>query len=279
MSPKRLAYMPLMTYPYTPPNSSVEAAIRIAGALASEIHLTTFAVKIPRGSTPIGGLLLNIPEMIRGTEENSRNRCRELQSLVQESVSNDLKVQCKTRDTEPGSVGDLAASEARYFDLSVLPWSKEAVSVSDFSQTVVFGSGRPSILVPPVFQSKSIDHVAIAWDASRVAARAVADLIPLLASDCRIAVLTVRDEKPLPSHDIAEALSASLTQRGFGAEARHVALAGRTVAEALQEAAIEAGADLLAMGGFGHSRVRDFVLGGATKGIFADLRLPVLLSH
>ena len=127
--------------------------------------------------------------------------------------------------------------------------------------------------------SKSIDHVAIAWDASRVAARAVADLIPLLASDCRIAVLTVRDEKPLPSHDIAEALSASLTQRGFGAEARHVALAGRTVAEALQEAAIEAGADLLAMGGFGHSRVRDFVLGGATKGIFADLRLPVLLSH
>ncbi len=89
----------------------------------------------------------------------------------------------------------------------------------------------------------------------------------------------MRDEKPLPGQDIAEALAALLMQRGFVAEARHIALAGRTVAEALQEAAIEAGADLLAMGGFGHSRARDFILGGATKGIFADLRLPVLLSH
>lgn len=279
MSPKRLAYMPLLTYPDTPPNISVEAATRIAGVLGSEIHLTTFAVKIPRVSTPIGGLLLNIPEMIRGTEENSRTRCRDLQSLVQESVGNGLKVHCKTRETEPGSAGDVAASEARYFDLSVLPWSKETVSVSDFSQTVVFGSGRPAILVPQASQSRSIGHVAIAWDASRVAARAVADLIPLLASDCQITVLTVRDEKPLPGKDIAEALSASLTQRGFVTEALHVSLSGRSVAEALQEAAIEAGADLLAMGGFGHSRVRDFVLGGATKGIFADLRLPVLLSH
>lgn len=94
------------------------------------------------------------------------------------------------------------------------------------------------------------------------------DLIPLLASDCRISVLTLRDEKPLLGKDIAEALSASLQQRGFSAEASHVALAGRRVAQALQEAAIETGADLLAMGGFSHSRVRDFVLGGATKGIF-----------
>jgi nucleotide-binding universal stress UspA family protein len=279
MSPKRLAYMPLMTYPDTPPNDSVEAATRIAIALESDIHLATFAVKIPRVSTPIGGLLLGIPEMIRGTEENSRTRCRDLQSLVQESVGDGREIQCRTLDAEPGSAGGVAAAEARYFDLSVLPWSKEAASVNDFSQTVVFGSGRPAILVPQASQSRSIGHVAIAWDASRVAARAVADLIPLVAGDCRITVLTVRDEKPLPGKDIAEALSASLTQRGFVAEARQVSLAGRSVAEALQEAAIEAGADLLAMGGFGHSRVRDFVLGGATKGIFADLRLPILLSH
>lgn len=279
MSPKRLAYMPLMTYPDSAPDSSVEAAARFAAALDSEIHVTAFTVKIPRVSTPIGGLLLNIPQMIRGTEENSRNRCRDLQSLVQMSVGAGLKVHCSTRDAEPGTTGDTAAFEARYFDIVVLPWSEETVSVSDFSQTVVFGSGRPSILVPPAIRTGSIEHVAIAWDASRVAARAVADLMPLLASDCRITVLTVQDEKPLPGKDIAEALSASLTRRGFVAEARHVALAGRTVAEALQETAVEVGAELLAMGGFGHSRVRDFVLGGATKGIFADLRLPVLLSH
>jgi nucleotide-binding universal stress UspA family protein len=279
MSPVRLAYMPLITYPDSAPVGSVEAAIGFASAIASELHVTTFAVKIPRVSTSIGGLLLNIPEMIRGTEENSLTRCRDLQLLAQKSASTRFKVKCATRESEPGSAGDTAASEARYFDVVVLPWSKDTVSVSDLSQTVVFGSGRPSILVPPASRFKRIGHVAIAWDASRVAARAVADLMPLLADDCRITVLTVQDEKPLPGRNIAETLSASLTRRGFVAEAHHFALAGRTVAEALQEAAVGAGAELLAMGGFGHSRVRDFVLGGATKGIFADLRLPVLLSH
>lgn len=279
MPPRRLAYMPLVTYPDSAPDSSVEAASGFASALSSELHVAAFAVRIPRVSTPIGGLLLNIPEMIRGAEENSRTRCRDLQALVEKSVGAGFKVQCSTRDAEPASTGALAASEARYFDIVVLPWSKDTVSVSDLSQTVVFASGRPSILVPPAVRSRPIAHVAIAWDASRVAARAVADLMPLLAGDCRITVLTVQDEKPLPGSNIAETLSASLIQRGFLAEARNVALAGRTVAEALQDAAIEAGAGLLAMGGFGHSRVRDFVLGGATKGIFADLRLPVLLSH
>jgi len=279
MSLKRLAYMPLMTYPDCAPDSSVEAAIGFAHAFDSELHVTTFAVQIPRVSTPIGGLLLNIPQMIRGTEDNSRSRCKELHTLAERCAAGHFKVHCATREAEPGSTRDAAMVEARYFDIVLLPWSQEAVSLNDLAQAVVFGSGRPSLLVPPDARSRPIEHVAIAWDASRVAARAIADLMPLLASGCRITVLTVQDEKPLPGKDIAEALSASLRQRGFAAEPRHIALAGRTVAQALQEGAIEAGAQLLAMGGFGHSRVRDFVLGGATKGIFAELKLPVLLSH
>ena len=279
MSPERLAYLPLITYPDSVPDISVEATTRFAFALDTELHVTAFSAKIPRVSTPMGGGLLNIPLMIRDTEENSRTRCRDLQSVVQMSAGAGNRVHCVTKEAESGSAGETAASDARYFDLVVLPWSSETVSVSEFSQIVVFGSGRPSIVVPPAVRCNSIDHVAIAWDASRVAARAVGDLIPLLASDCRITVLTVQDEKQLPGSDIAEALSASLVKRGFVSEPSHVELAGRTVAEALQEAAVEAGAGLLAMGGFGHSRVRDFVLGGATRGIFADLRLPILLSH
>ncbi len=73
---KRFAYMPLMTYPDSAPDSSVEAAIGFAFAFDCELHVTTFAAQIPRVSTPIGGLLLNIPQMIRGTEDNSRTRCQ-----------------------------------------------------------------------------------------------------------------------------------------------------------------------------------------------------------
>ena len=279
MSITRLAYMPLVTYPDSVSDDSVAAAVALAAALDCGLHATTFAVDIPNVSTPIGGLLINIPEMIRTTEENSRAQCHRLQNLVLEKAGTRIKAHCSNRQASPGEMGDAAAGEARYFDLALLPWSKDSVVIRDLSQAVVFGAGRPTILVPPSAESEPLRHVAVAWDASRVAARALADAMPLLSDETQLTVLTVQDEKPLAGHNIAEALASSLEKRGFRAEAQNVDLGRRTIAEALQESALEAGAGLLVMGGFGHSRVRDFILGGATKGVFSDLRLPVLLSH
>jgi nucleotide-binding universal stress UspA family protein len=132
--------------------------------------------------------------------------------------------------------------------------------------------------VPPSTGSDPVSHIAIAWDGSRVAARALGDALALLPEGGRVTVLTVQDEKPLAGR-IAQTLADSLEKRGIPALIHSVPLGRRKIAEALQEGALESGATLLAMGGFGHSRIRDFVLGGATTGVFADLRLPVLLSH
>jgi nucleotide-binding universal stress UspA family protein len=112
-----------------------------------------------------------------------------------------------------------------------------------------------------------------------VAARALADALRLLPDGGRVTVLTVRDEKALRSPGIAEDLAAALARRGHEARAVDLTLQGRTVAAALQDAARAEGAQLLAMGGFGHSRLREFILGGATRGVLSDVRLPVLLSH
>jgi nucleotide-binding universal stress UspA family protein len=124
-----------------------------------------------------------------------------------------------------------------------------------------------------------VRDVAVAWDGSRVAARALADVLALLRHDARITVLTVTGEKALDDETAGERLAACLQERGLEARARSVPLQDRPTGLALQEAAIEMEAGLLAMGGFGHSRLRDFVLGGATQGVFSDLRLPVLMSH
>jgi nucleotide-binding universal stress UspA family protein len=134
-------------------------------------------------------------------------------------------------------------------------------------------------LVPPSARAVALDHIAIAWDGSRVAARALWDALALLPESGRLTVLTIRDEKPLSAPDLAGSLATSLEKRGYNAKPLNIMLSERTIAEALQDSTVEAGAQLLAMGGFGHSRVRDFILGGATKGILNDLRLPVLLSH
>jgi nucleotide-binding universal stress UspA family protein len=275
----RIAYMPLATYPEVVPDESILAAARFAASLECTLHLTTFAVDIPQVSSPLLRLLVDIPGLVRTAEEKSKAECRRLEGLVQEAGGSTLTVHCANRQVVLGAALDAAAEEARYFDLAVLPLSVETTASRDMAEAVVFGSGRPTVLVPPSAVPVALDHVAMAWDGSRAAARALGDVLPLLTKGGRVSVLTVQDEKPLSGPDLAGTLVSSLQTRGFSAEPLKIELAERTIAGALQEAALSAGAQVLAMGGFGHSRVRDFVLGGATTGVLADLRLPILLSH
>ena len=274
-----IAYMPLATYPEAVTDSAILAAAGFAAALGFELHVKAFSVDIPQMSSPLGIFLLDVPGLVRAAEEKSKAECQRLKGLFEGPTELRASVHYSTREVVLGAALDAAAVEARYYDLSVLPWSGETVLAQDMSEAVVFGSGRPAILVPPSARSAGVDHIAIAWDASRVAARALGDALSLLPEGGRVSVLTVQDEKPLSGSDVAGSLASSLERRGFKAKSCSITIGGKTIAEALQEAALAEGAQLLAMGGFGHSRMRDFVLGGATKGILADLRLPTLLSH
>lgn len=278
MSHTRFCYTPLVTYPDMVPDDAVLAVIGFAHALQCRLHVTAFSVDIPHIASPLGNLLIDIPDMVRTVEAKSAHNCQRIKDLVIERAGTLLETEFSIRQ-QPGYAGYAAASEARYYDLSLLPWAQGASSVQEVAQTVVFESGRPAIIVPPSAKGEPIKHVAIAWDGSRVAARALADMMPLLKDNTRLTVLTVLDEKPLERKDLGGTLVTHLQRRGFDAHARDCALSGRTISGALQDAAMEAGANLLVMGGFGHSRLRDFVLGGATRGVFGDLRLPVLLSH
>jgi nucleotide-binding universal stress UspA family protein len=279
MTRTRIAYMPLATYPEAIADEAIRAAAALSGPLGCAVSVSTFAVDLPRMSSGLGDLLIDIPALVHSAEEKSRTECHRLEHLVRGVVASGVNVHCATRKVAWGAVLDDAAEEARYFDLTLLPWSGDTVAAQDMAQAVIFGSGRPAILVPSAIPAASLDHLAIAWDGSRVAARALGDALPFLAEGGRISVLTVRDEKPLSGSDLAGALASSLVKRGFNAARVETALGGRTIAEALQDTALSNGAQLLAMGGFGHSRVRDFVLGGATKGILNQLLLPILLSH
>ena len=275
----RIAYLPLSTYPEAPPEESVLAAVDYASSLGCNLHVSTFSVDIPQLYSPMGGFLLDVPALTRAAEERSKSECRRLQGIVEKAARSMMHVDFKSRDVVLGAVLDAAASEARYYDLSVIPWFDDTVLSVDMAQSVVFGSGRPTLLTPPSTRLTQLDHVAVAWDGSRVAARALWDALVLLPGNGRVTVMTVRDEKPLSGTNLAALLATSLEKQGYNATSMDVMLGDRSIAAALQDTAIASGAQLLALGGFGHSRVRDFVLGGATKGVLKDLRLPVLLSH
>lgn len=279
MTPTMTAYLPLATYPEAAPDDGIRTTLDFAAALGLAVQVTVFTVDIPRAISPFGNLMVDVKGLVRAAEDKSQSEAVRVQDLVKAAAGDRLTVTIKTRQVVLGGQLEVAATEARYCDLALMVWTGTTVTGQDLTQSVVFGSGRPTIVVPTNVRPTALTHMAIAWDGSRVAARALGDALPLLAKGGRISVLTVTDEKPLGDHDLAEVLAAALRGRGFDATAVRITLGGRKIAESLQDTAVKAGAGLLAMGGFGHSRFRDVVLGGATQGVLGHLAVPVLLSH
>lgn len=276
MTRTRIAYMPLVSYPDAVADTAIQAALGLARAMGLSVQATAFAVDLPRASSGLGDYLVNVSGVIQAAEERSRNECDRLRHLVEAAGA---EARFSTRTVSLGMVPQTASREARYFDLTLLPWSADAGEIRDMAQEIAFESGRPAILVPATEIPAQVDHIAIAWDGSRVAARALGDALALLATGGQVSVVTVEEDKTLDGGDIGKRLASWLEQRGYRAEAITVPLGKHGISDVLQDTARTRGAQLLAMGGFGHSRIRDFILGGATRGVLAKVDLPVLLSH
>ena len=143
-------------------------------------------------------------------------------------------------------------------------------------------SGRPILVVPNVGNFADLGRrVVIGWNASREAARAVNDAMPLLTAAETVTVLTIdpregpRAHGELPGADI----SLHLARHGVKAEIERTASADLPVGEVLLSRVADLGADLLVMGAYGHSRARELLLGGATRSLLRSMTLPVLMSH
>ena len=277
---KLQAFLPLVTY--ADPNSDNIAAnaVAVAAQLGADLHALAINADIPPLSNSLTRFLLDVPEMIRAAEALSQERGEHLLAEVTKlAAPADVAVTANAVAAALTLLADTAATHARYFDLSLVGWEAGNSTSRMTAEAVIFGSGRPALLLPELWQVASMDHVAIAWDGSRVAARAVADAGPVLQRASRISVLTVLDEKPLNEKEPGERLADGLRKRGLPADVLPIRAEDCPIAETLQQRTIERGGNLLVMGGYGHSRVRDFVLGGATEGVLSDLLLPVMLSH
>ncbi len=244
--PDRIAYLPLDTHPEAAPDAAIDAALAFAAALGCKVQAQAFAVEIPPVASPLGGYLINIEGMARMAEDRSQAECARLQAMVAAKGH-----ACTTRKVAMGGALDTAATEARYFDLALVPWAAGTATSQDMAQALVFGSGLPVILVPAAAPDGPLDHVAVAWDESRVAARALGDALRLVAPGGRVSVLTVHDEKPLSGGGLSETLAAALRRRGYEAAAVDLSLQGKPIGATLQDGALAAGARILAMGGFG----------------------------
>jgi nucleotide-binding universal stress UspA family protein len=194
-------------------------------------------------------------------------------------------ISAEWREISEGPEAD-PALHARYADLAILgqldPDLGEAERIRPHPEQITLASGRPILVVPYAGHFENVGRrIVVGWNATREAARAVNDAMPLLVSAEAVTVLTIdAREGPhghgaLPGADI----SLHLARHGVKAEIEHTISAGLPVGEVLLSRAADFGADLLVMGSYGHSRTRELLLGGATRTLLRSMTIPVLMSQ
>src|SRR5208282_1790981 len=144
-------------------------------------------------------------------------------------------------------------------------------------ESTLFESGRPVIVVPYIQKGPlKLDRVMVCWDGSRPAARAIADAMPLLEKAGRVEVVIVANERGKQDEIAGADMGQHLARHGLKVEVERIVGGDIDVADALLSHAADCSADFIVMGGYGHSRLREFVLGGVTRGILGSMTAPVL---
>jgi nucleotide-binding universal stress UspA family protein len=271
--------LPLLTYPDPSPIAALPRALDLAATLDAEVTALVHEVDIPPITEPFAGLLLDVKAMSSTAESLSRARGAELAQAVRhqaERIALPLTVETFRHER---LAGELIASRARTYDLTILLCHPDSPDHALLEEEVLFRSGGPVVVLPADDGPVHLSTVAVAWDGSRAAARALRDALGVLGRAGRIVILTAGEEKSIPPRSVTDVLTL-LKAHGISAEHRAVPLAADiTIGDALQLAAIAEDAGLLVMGAYGHSRMREFVLGGATKSALLTPRLPLLMSH
>jgi nucleotide-binding universal stress UspA family protein len=269
-------------------DASARERIEIAAALAERFaaHLVgLYPLPMPEAPRHFGyydpALLNPFFEELRARARDAADKTRE----VFEHIASLHGVSAEWREIPEGADADPAV-HARYADLAILgqldPDSGEPDMIRPRPEQVTLASGRPILVVPYAGNFPNLGRrVVIGWNASREAARAVNDAMPLLTAAEIVSILTIdpregpRAHGELPGADI----SLHLARHGVKAEIERAVSPDLPVGEALLSRAADLGADLLVMGAYGHSRARELLLGGATRSLLRSMTLPVLMSH
>ena len=179
-----------------------------------------------------------------------------------------------------GNTGDAMALATRYGDLAMVAQANPDEPGPDdrLADELVLSAGRPVLVWPFVGDYPHPGRqVMVAWNGTREAARAVHDAMDFMVGADKVVVSTVNspDREHIPGADIA----AHLARHGITAEVHAVVAPDLDAGSALLSAAADFGTDLMVMGGYGHSHLRELALGGATRHLLASMTMPVLMSH
>jgi nucleotide-binding universal stress UspA family protein len=232
---------------------------------------------IPDGT--LGGIPVDLIELQR--EENSKVAKTAVDRFEAAAKAAAVSAETRVLDATLGGAAALFGQIARRFDVAVVGQAQRDHGASEelMIEGALFESGRPVVVVPYIQkEGLKLDRVIACWDGGRMSARAIADAMPFLERAKAVDIVIVAEERK--NDEITGAnMTEHLARHGIAANVKRIARGDLAIADVILDYAADSGADFVVMGGYGHSRLREFILGGVTRGILGSMTVPVLLSH
>jgi nucleotide-binding universal stress UspA family protein len=262
----------------------IEAAVALAAA--HDAHLSgVYIISEPSPASFVRGYLP--PDLLTTLQQELHARAEAaLARFGEVAQRNQIAFESRIDRALYTEVADAFATHARYVDLAILgqldPDDPGATAPHYLREEVILGCGRPVLVIPYIGAPPTFgEHVMVAWDASREAARAVNDALPLLERARTVSVVTINPRQQPFGHgeEPGADIGLHLARHDIKVEVQRIESRDIDVANTLLSQVANDGADLLVMGAYGHSRLREFVLGGVTRTILGEMTVPVLMSH
>ena len=260
-------------------HSALDYAVSFADAFEAHATAVAFAYEPIVPLSVMGGMTSDFLDVQRAETERLASAARERFDTLARRVG--IASDSHVYSTSVAGAADYFGRMARRFDLSVVMQreSDNAAAEDLIAEAALFQSGRPVIVVPYAHAGGfKADNIMVCWDAGRTAARAIGDAAPLLARATRVDVVMVLGEEgkrdEIPGADIGQ----HLARRGLNVDVRRIVAEGDVQSTLLSYAA-DSAADMIVMGGYGHSRLREFILGGVTRKMLAAMTVPCFMSH
>jgi nucleotide-binding universal stress UspA family protein len=255
-------------------------AVSMASAFGAHVLGVAFAYEPVIAYTTMGGIPAEFLEAQRSESENIAQKAVARFEAAANRAG--ISFESLTLNSSIAGASDQLGSIGRRFDLVVLgqPTRDRPTPDQVVDEGVLFECGRPVIFVPFIQKGgMTLERVMVCWDGGRAATRALADSMPLLERAKQVEVVVVGN-KPPKSDEISGAdIGQHLARHGLNVDVKRITSPDIDVASTLLSYAADSAADMIVMGGYGHSRLREFVLGGATRGILESMTVPVLMSH
>ncbi len=256
-------------------------------------HVTALHVRVDsRDVAPLAGEGLSgamIEEMMSATEKESTDRAHAVRAMFERFVASEGVEVTEARRgsttatasfaTITGREEDLVAQQARLADLTIVPHPEagEDVSSSDALHAVLFDSGRPVLIAPQKAPTTIGTRICVAWNGTAESASAVLGALPWMQRATAVRVLT-SDEYHRRGPQAAD-LVAYLNLHGISPDIASFRAIDKDVGAGLLAATRDFGADMLAMGAYSHSRLRQLILGGVTRHVLENATIPVMMNR